>query len=171
MKRFDKRRVIASVVVAVFVVQVAAAGVAFIARSSAERDLVDGESRRVDLGVRIDMAESAQSEPEQKPDSGFELEDAPDVSGTLQAIQGLGDAAGVELTGLRARKSTTDGKQTFQITGAAAPIDVCEFLARLEQHEELLIVETGRIHPGTDAAIIFDLGIATYHATRDGGGQ
>lgn len=171
MKRVDKRRVAASIVIGAAALQAVFAAAAFFARGSAERSLQTERSRCEELEVRIEMAESTVGNTDAATEAAWQLADAPDVSGTLQLIQGLGDDAGVELTRLEAKKSTTDGKQTFQITGSAAPAKVCEFVASIEQSERLVVVETGRILPGTEAAVIFDLGLATYHATRGEAGQ
>jgi hypothetical protein len=170
VRGFEKRRIVAGIVLAAAGLQVGLAGAAFFARQSAERDLASESQRREVLEARIQVAESVEPR-ELVATPKWTLAHSSDVSGTLQIIQHLGDASGVSLTGLKAAKSKTDGKQTFQITGVGAPTDVCAFVAAIEQHDRLIVVETGRILPRTETTIVFEIGLSTYHPTREGAGQ
>lgn len=87
-----------------------------------------------------------------------------DVAGTLRVLQALGDRIGVTMVTAKAAPSTTPGRQTFAISGRGAPDKVCQFLAGIEQHERLIVIENGRITPGTAEEVNFELGLSTHHA-------
>ena len=167
--RIDRRRIVASIVVSAAAVQIAFAAIAFVARGSTESDLAAARDRHDDLVERIELAESERVATASAHSDRWQLADAPDVSATLRLVQELGDAAAVELTSLAATKSTTEGRQSFRITGTASPAAVCTFLRSVEQSDRLVVVESGRVLPGSETAVIFDLDLATYHALRSEG--
>jgi hypothetical protein len=90
------------------------------------------------------------------------------VSRTLEALQGIGDSVGVLLPTLEVLKSQSEGKRSFRIRGTAAPDRVCALVAAIEELEELVVIETGSILPADGESVIFDLGLATYHAEQGG---
>ncbi|MCR9246607.1 MAG: hypothetical protein NXI31_16360 [bacterium] len=173
MSRLDKRRVFAGVVIVALVLQAGFAATAWFGRQHVEDRVTLAGVRRADLSLQLEGCEAPQEpvQPGTKPE--WRIGDAPDTSGTLQRIQELGDAGRVELTGLKAGKSDTAGRQWFQITGASDPRRLCEFLARIEREDPLVVVESGRLLPGTEQAVVFDLALATYHTLGDdaGGGE
>ncbi|MCA8977571.1 MAG: hypothetical protein KDC98_22800 [Planctomycetes bacterium] len=164
----DKRVVTATIVIVVAVVQAGLAGLAFLDKSRAERQLAEVRGRCDDLRIRIEMAEAAPLQEVQTTESKWRLAE-PDVSRTLQIVQEIGDGVGVELTTLEVTKSKTPGKRTFRVTGIASPDRVCALVAGIEELEELVIVETGRLLPGSETEVEFELGLATYHVAQERG--
>jgi len=166
MIRFDKRSAVVATVIAALVVQAAFAGFSFMARSRTESQLEEVRGQLEMLQMRRDSID-AQPLRIVAIDSGWQLSPAADVSRTLQVIQGLATEEGVELTGLKATKSKTEGKQPFQISGKGQPHQVCSLLASIEKQAEVLVVESGRVFPDAESGVAFDLDLATYHAVGE----
>ena len=120
------------------------------------RHTIGAEPRPDDTPPAVPLLEPA-AEPAPSLPAG------PDVVGTLQRVQGLGDATGVAFDSLRALRATTPGRQPFVVVGRGAPADVCTFLAGLEAAEPLLVIENGRVLPADAGRIAFELGISTFH--------
>ena len=78
-------------------------------------------------------------------------------------VNALGIEARVTFDAIKASTSNVAGKQSFQLSGHGTPQQVCEFLAAIEKHDRLIIVESGRLTPGGGELVAFDLGLATYH--------
>ena len=162
------KKLLVVVVVLATVLQAGLAGVVFYGRRATEGEL-RGERERVAATARqVEQSRERKSATAPKEPSRWHLQEGVDVSGTLQLIQALGDAAGVEFTSVKASQSSTVGRQSFQITGGGTPDQVCGFLGDIEQHARLIVIESGRLLPGAGITITFELGLATYHA---GGGQ
>lgn len=168
MSRADKKAVITALVLIAGVLQAGMAGVAFYGRRAAERDLSSEAARAESVAREIVAVRQAQEQRPVESSPRWQLLDGPDVPGTLQIVQSLGDAAGITLDSVKAAPSSTVGKQTFQIAARGSPRQVATFLASIEQHPRLIVVESGKVVPATATEIGFELGLATYHV---GGGQ
>ena len=167
MKRIDKGSVVIALGALLTLLQAALAGVAFVGRQQAERQLQQESDTTSSYAMQLDAArrrerEDAAELPKQ------EILDGADVAGTLQVIQSVGDAAGITVQSAKASQSSTAGRQSFQITGRGRPDQVCAFVAGIERHVRLIVVENGRLLPGTAEEVNFELGLATYHK---GGGK
>lgn len=169
MSRFDRKTVITAVVLVVGVLQAGLAGVAFYGRRAVERNLAEETATAESLAREIAAVRHRQAQrPSGDSKPAWQLLDAPDVPGTLQIVQALGDAAGITLDSVKAAPSNTVGKQTFQIGARGTPRQVATFLTGIEQHTRLIVVESGKVLPYSATEVGFELGLATYHA---GGGQ
>ncbi|MBL8731236.1 MAG: hypothetical protein JNN13_02575 [Planctomycetes bacterium] len=160
----DKRVWIAIGVGLLTVAQIGLAGAAFFVRRQTDEHLAteqqriaDGEARLADVAVPEPVADV------EAPSSRWQLLDEPDVAGSMQVLQAVGDTTRVVFDRVKAAQSTTAGKQTFQIVGRGDAVAVCEFLAAIEQNERLIVIESGRLTPSGEDAIAFDLALATYH--------
>ncbi len=162
------KKVLVMVVVSATVLQAGLAGAMFYGRRMTELELRNERERAAATARLVAQAKERALETVPKEPSRWHLQEAIDVSGTLQLIQALGDAAGVEFASVKASQSSTAGRQSFQITGIGTPAQVCAFLGDVEQDGRLIIIESGRLLPGAGVTISFELGLATYHA---GGGQ
>ncbi|MBM4063093.1 MAG: hypothetical protein FJ265_18655 [Planctomycetes bacterium] len=168
MSHTDKRTVVTAVILVATLLQGGLAGVAFYGRRKVESDLAREAGRAGDVARQLAAQAQEVVEVPPPPPSRWRLLDGPDVSGTLQVVQAVGDAAGIEFANVKAGQSNSPGKQSFLIAGHGAPEQVCAFLAGIEQHARLLVVESGRFLPGPANDVGFELGLATYH---QGGGQ
>lgn len=161
----DRRFVLA--IAGLVALQVTSAGVAWFARSAAEHRLAEQDRRNADLRFELARA-TARPAPQPAEPSRWTLLDQPDVAGTMQAIQDVADAVGVALDEVKATPARVSGRQSFQLSGQGTPHQVCSLLAAFEQHDRLLVVESGGLQPGGAGRVHFELGVATYHR---GGGQ
>jgi hypothetical protein len=154
-----------ALVVLLTVVQLALAGIATRSRRQVEGELEHERAAIVGYANELAAAatEPAIAAPPATPARQWTLLDGAEVASTLQILQALGDAAGVTVTTAKAPPSTTPGRQSFQLNGRGAPQQVCSFLAAIEQHERLIVVESGRLSPGAPGTIQFELGLATHH--------
>lgn len=168
MKRVDKKRVVVTVIVLITALQAGLAGVAGYGRKQADGLLGAARAGVNALTMQVENGK-LQAVPEPVPgDSKWSLLENADVSGTLQIVQGLGDAAGITIANAKAGQSATIGRQSFQISGTGTPAQVCTFIASVEGNARLIVVESGRFLPECSEEITFELGLATYHT---GGGQ
>ncbi len=163
MSRFSKRLVVVITILSVSLLQAGLAGVAYFGRKASEGILQSEEERRAKLSAEIELAQERKVETAPPPPSRWRLLDNPDVSGILEFVQARGDASGVVFASVKAAQSSTAGKQSYQITGHGTPDQVCLFLEDLETQERLILVESGKVTPGSDSEILFELGLATYH--------
>jgi len=168
VKRVDKKRLVATAVVLIAVVQVGLASVAFYGRRQQDEQLRVARDGLNSLSVQVESAKAQATPAPQPSEVEWSLLENADVTGTLQIVQGLGDAAGITFANVKAAQSSTAGQQSFQIAGSGTPAQICAFVASIEQHARLIVVENGRFLPSTGEQIGFDLGLATYHT---GGGQ
>jgi hypothetical protein len=144
-------------------VQGVAAGVLALLRANVDAELRD--TLAANAANRSSLAQAPAAplvEPRPAP-APFALLDAPDVAGTLQRLQAIGDGDGVTFDGVKAAPSTAGGRQPFQLTVRGTPRQVCSFLATLEQHDRLLVVESGRVAPAPGDTLAVELGVATFH--------
>ena len=144
------------------------AGVAYFGRRTAAQDLEAERARTAATQRQLEQAREAKAETPPAQPSQWHLLSGADVSGTLQVIQSLGDAAGIVFGSVKAAPSSTAGRQSFQITGRGTPDQVCLFCADIEQNSRLIVVASGKFLPGSAEEIAFEFGLATYHS---GGGQ
>lgn len=160
----DKRVMVTLVIGLLTLGQMGAAGVAFFMKKQTTTD-VDAERQRV-IAAETELTRDVPVETPAvaAPKSRWQLLEEPDVAGTMQVLQSVGDATHVVFDRVKASQSSTAGKQSFQILGRGSAVEVCEFLAAIEQHERLIVIESGRLTPSGEEAIAFDLGLATYHA-------
>ena len=145
------------------------AGIAHVQRSGCE---AEPERERARLTTQLARAEQALTLPAPLAETTARqwcLLDSAEVATTLQVVQTLVDASGVTLLSAKATPSSSGGRQTFLLTGRARPQQLCELLASIERHDRLMVVETGRVVPGDEAQVDFELGLATWH--RDGGAR
>jgi len=168
MNRIDKRVVLVVLVALAFVGQAALAGVAYYVR----------EQKELDVEQRLEQLRELREEQELRQrmlpfvdvdasSPRWQLMRGPDVVGTLQALQQLGDDAGITFDSQTATRAANEGKQPFRIVGHGTPEQVCTFVAGVEEHDRLMIVETGRLMAGGEGEVAFEFGVATYH----GGGR
>lgn len=163
MSRFDKRVVVAGAILLASLLQGGLAGVAYFGRKTSEGILQAEQGLTSRLAAEIATARQRQAESPAPPPSQWSLLENPDVSGILELIQARGDAAGIVFSNLKAAQSSTAGKQSFQIAGYGTPDQLCHFVADIEKQERLILVESGKVVPGTESEIRFELGMATYH--------
>jgi len=154
-------------VVALLLLQAAFAGVSWFLHAATERELSDVTRHNADLQFEAARAAAQAAAPLAEP-SRWQLLERADVAGTMQGIQDLADARGVVLDDVQAPPTRAAGKQSYRVTGTGTPHRLCSFLVALEQHERLLVVESGRVWPASGGQVGFELGIATFHR---GGGQ
>lgn len=162
MSRFS-RRLVVIVIVSVSLLQAGLAGVAYFGRKANEGILQSAVDRGAKLAAEIAIARERKVDTVPPPPSRWRLLDSPDVSGILEFVQARGDAAGVVFASVKAAQSGTSGKQSYQISGHGTPDQVCTFLEDLETQERLILIESGKVTPGSDSEIQFELGMATYH--------
>ena len=162
------KKILVVLVVVCTVAQAGFAGVAYFGRRAADRELEAERARAAATQHQLYHARESKAEMPPAPPSRWQLLSGADVSGTLQVIQSLGDAAGIEFGSVKAAPSSTAGRQSFQITGRGTPDQVCLFCADIEQNGRLIVVESGKFLPGSAEEIAFEFGLATYHS---GGGQ
>lgn len=145
------------------VAQLGLAGIAWWSRRSTE------EERNAERVTAANYA--AQLATAQTPSAGAAagrtphptLLASPDVAGTLRALQTIGDEVGITLVSLKAAQSTTVGRQTFVLSGRGTPDQLCAFVAGIEQSERLVVVEGGKVAPGSDQEVNFEMGLSTHH--------
>jgi len=168
MSGFDKRIVVAALIIVVGLAQAGLAGVAYYWRGQTSSDLETAKDDLDLLNARIDLARARPELTATSSESQWRLAAGPDASRTLEALQGIADSVEVRLPTLEVLKSRSEGKRSFRIKGTAAPARVCALVAAIEELEELVVVETGSILPADGESVTFDLGLATYHATQGG---
>lgn len=144
------------------------AGVACWTRGAAQRDADNERAATENYAAHLAAAvERSSTSPDARVPHATLLPSA-DVAGTLCALQTLSDSVGVTMVSANASQSNTVGRQAFVIAGRGTPEQLCAFVAGLEQHERLIVIENGKITPGTADEVNFELGLSTYHA---GGGK
>lgn len=165
MKRFNRRVVWAVLICGASLLQVGAAGAIWFGHQDAQRRLVEEQQRIATLQRQLEAQQelTTKGPTAEVVPSRWRLLDGPDVAATMEVVNNLGVEARVTFDTIRASTSNVAGKQMFQVSGHGTPVQVCEFLAAIEQHDRLIIVESGRVVPGGDELIAFDLGLATYH--------
>ncbi|MEQ1633791.1 MAG: hypothetical protein ABL997_15530 [Planctomycetota bacterium] len=164
----QKTTLILATVGVVSMLQLAVAGMSYWSRRTAERDLSTQQAQLDFVTEQIERAKRQADEPPPKiANVTQQLLPGPDVAGTLQLVQTIADACELQLGSVKAAQSATAGKQSYQISGIGTPDEVCRFLSGLEEHQRLVIVESGRVAPGTETEIAFELGLATYHESND----
>lgn len=170
MNRRALRRLGKVAVVMFCVSHVAWAGLTLWWHRSVGQEVAIEEQRRQELQQRFDEAATAaghNAEVVRRTPQWTLLPDA-DVTGTLHVLEVVGEAAGIEIGAVKPVSNGAAGKQGFKVSGHGTPTAICTFLAALEGHQRLMIVETGRISPGDEATLSFELGIATFHAAGAG---
>lgn len=182
MNPMEPKKLLLVVVVGVLVAVAGTAGLARMLRAGAERQLRADSERLVELQVELEEQTARAERASQATDgdgdgdgdaSGGVPEDyvltaRADVVHTLQQLQALGDAAGIVIDGERALLATDAGRQPFVLTGSGSLRQLATFLAAIETHRDLMVVESGRLLPAGPDRVAFELGIATWH---EGGGN
>lgn len=163
MSRIDKRIVFAAMIAAATLLQAGLAGAAFLGRQQFGEELAAAKERTASYAFQAERAKAQAVPTEAAKQSPWRLLDGPDVTGTMQVIQALGDATGITFGTVKASQSNTAGKQSFQITGRGSPAQVCAFLVGIEKSPRLIVIENGRASPGGQASVAFELGLATFH--------
>lgn len=170
MNRRALRRLGKVAVVMFFVSHVAWAGITLWWHRAVSQEVATEDQRRQDLQQRFDAAAAAVghgAEVVRRTPQWTLLADA-DVTGTLHVLEVVGEAAGIEVGAVKPVNTNTTGKQGFKVSGHGTPTAICTFLAALEGHQRLMIVETGKVSAGDETTLSFELGIATFHATGAG---
>lgn len=144
------------------------AGIAWLLRGAAARELLDAVRRSEDLRFQLVRAKAGPEPVEPAAARRWSLFEQADAAGIVQAIQDAAEVAGVVLDQVGAAAAGETGKQSVRVTGRGRPHAVCSFLADIEQFDRLLVIESGRIEPAIPGTIGFELGVAAYHR---GGGQ
>ncbi|MCK5942758.1 MAG: hypothetical protein KAI24_12350 [Planctomycetes bacterium] len=142
----------------------ATAGVAFWTSRSEQRHLA--EQRALLQQLERDHEAAVAREQQRRVRKGAErwqLLDGPDVVVTLQHLQAIGDRVGVAFEAQRAIKAADQGKQSFLVSGHGTPQQVTRFVAEIERHDRLMIIETGKVQPAGGPLVAFEFGLATYH--------
>ena len=114
--------------------------------------------------VASTTAASAAPAPGATMASKRQLLAGPEVVETLQALQVLGDDAGVVFDEMKALTGADPGKQSFSISGRGTPEAVGSFLVGIECSDRLMIVETGKVASAAGEQLPFAFGVATYHS-------
>jgi hypothetical protein len=157
-----RRRRLAVATGLVAVLPLAAAGIARYSRSSAEQALVAEQERAAQLQLRREQL-ATQAPPPPAPPLAWRLHATADVAATMQQLQTLCDAAGVQVDTLQGMTGRQPGKQPLQLAGRGSPTAITRLLVAIEGCDELLVVESGRCTPGDAGSIAFDFGVALYH--------
>jgi len=144
-------------------VQLGLAGVAHWSRESAAAERDAERATTANYALQLAAAEERQTAGPSGLAPRPVLLASADVAGTLRALQNLGDEIGITLVSAKASPSTTPCRQSFVVTGRGTPTQLCAFVARIEQSERLMIVEGGKVSPGTDTEINFEMGLSTHH--------
>lgn len=158
------KRVVVPVVVAIATLgQIGLAGVALSSRVATEREV---EQERRTTAVYAAQLTALQNGPTAPLPAAKHttLLASPDVAGTLRVLQTIADDVGVELTAVRALPSATPGRQAFTIAGKGTPERVCALFAAIEQHERLMVIENGKVAPGGEIDITFEVGLSTHYS-------
>lgn len=163
MNILDKKSLVLLVATLAAIAQAGLAGVAFLARRTAEQDVKTERGLTASYAAQLTSTATAIVETSRPAVPHAVLQTSADVAGTLRAIQTVSDQVGVTLTTAKASPSNTPGRQTFVITGRGTPEQVCSFVAGIEQHERLIVIENGKVMPGTADEMNFELGLSTHH--------
>lgn len=144
--------------------QLGFAGVACWSRGAAEQERDAERATAADYAAQLTGAERrAEGAPEGRVPRAVLLPSA-DVAGTLRALQTLGDDAGITVVSAKASPSTTPGRQSFVITGRGTPDQLCAFVTGLEQSDRLMVIEGGKVTPGTETEVNFEMELSTHHS-------
>ena len=173
--KIDKRSMLLIVAVLISLVQAGFAGVMHFARGTVERELSSDRSNlqllqnrrsKMDDEVAPPVESTPEPTPEPRPDSKLKLLDGPDIVGTLQIVQKMGDDAGINFEILHPQPPQVAGVQQFSIAGRGVPEQFCAFIASLEQCDRLIVVESGSLLPSGDFTIAFKLVLMTFYRTE-----
>ena len=165
--KIDKKSMLLVVAVLVCFVQAGFAGVMFFARGTVERELNSDKSNLQLLENRSAKIEAELPPPSKPvPESRPKLLAGPDIVGSLQVIQRLGDDAGVTFERQQAEPQSEIGRQRFTVEGRGRPDQVCAFVAGVEQCERLLVVENGRLMPADDFELKFEIVLVTFYRSE-----
>jgi hypothetical protein len=169
MTRFDRKTIWATTILGVTLLQLGSAGAVWFGHQAAKQALALEQKSATALQQQVAAQRERQAaSPTVTPSqSRWCLLDGPDVAATMEILNALGVEASLTFDVIKASTSNVVGKQSFQLAGHGTPQQVCAFLAAIEKHERLIVVESGRMQPGIAAEVAFDLGLATYH--RGGG--
>jgi hypothetical protein len=164
-----KRKGIAAAFAAAGLLPLVAAGAAWLLRGHAANELADLQRVTGELAQRVErererIALAAAAPAGETAGSPWRLHDTPDVAGTMQWLQTSADRAGITIEQMKAVPTAVAGKQSFAVAGHGAPQQVCAWLAALERHERVLVVESGRVGASGTDRIAIELGIAAWHA-------
>lgn len=164
MRSWDRKSVIVGAVIAIGVVFLGSAGVAYFSKQSIADEIQGHESKLEMLRLQLELTKQADAERQaEQPSARWQLCDGPEVVQTMQTVQSLADDSIVTVDGLQAKRSAETGRQSFTLAGHGDPAAVCGFLAGVEQDDRLMIVETGRFLPAGGGQVAFELGLATYY--------
>ncbi len=151
---------------------VAAMGWAWLARSGAAAAAAAAEAAQqgvAELKVAVEEArQHAAPDPAVAQGPKWRLPDSPEVTTTLRLLGTVAESVGVVMDTIRPLPANEPGRQTFALAGHAAAAKVCEFLAAIEQHPRLLLIENGKVRAGSADEVTFELGLATFHTGGTG---
>ncbi len=150
-------------IVVMFVGQGGAAGLAWYLRHDTSGRLQAARARNLELQQEANRAQPAPVVETQPAPRQLRLPETNDVTGTMQLLEGLCDAAAVSVDALKAMPSNTAGKQPFQVVVRGTPQQVCVLLATIEQHERMLVIESGRVIPGGDEVLSIEFAVSAWH--------
>jgi hypothetical protein len=142
--------------------QLALAGAASIGRQQKQHHLTREEAAGATCRAELQAAEQARRNARQESRS-FRLGEGPEAASALEAVQSLADAAGLTIVSAEAGPSNTAGRYSYTIQGHGPPGAFCSFVAAVEQHDRLIVVEGGRLTPGHEGQVAFELSLATHH--------
>lgn len=167
MRRIDRRLILGGLTLLVTVAPLAFAGVVRLQRTQREGELDRERQLVAEYAQRLEEAQWQQHVPVDTGAPQWRLLDGNEVTATLQELQALVDASGVELQAAKASPSVNAGRQMFLLTGSGRPDQVCALLAGIEKCSRLIVIESGRCTPRPESGIDFEFGLATYHRGGD----
>jgi hypothetical protein len=165
--RIDRRLILGGLILLATVAPLAFAGVVNMQRTRRAGELERERQLVADYSQRLEDAQWQQRAPVDAKAQQWYLLAGNEVTATLQELQSLVDASGVELQAAKASPSVNAGRQMFLLAGSGRPEQVCALLAGIEKCSRLIVVENGHFTPGADGAIAFEFGLATYHRGGD----
>lgn len=167
MRRIDRKWLLTGLVLVTTVAPLVFAGVLHVRRTHTAGELARERQLIADYAQRLEDAQWQQRVPVDEKAQQWSLLASNEVTATLQELQSLVDASGVELQAAKAAPSVNAGRQMFLLAGSGRPEQVCALLAGIERCARLIVVENGHVTPRSEGEVDFELGLATYHRGGD----
>lgn len=159
----SRRTLVTAFVVLLMLAQAGAAGMCWWLRENSDRELTLEIANNLDLRRRAEEAPPAPAVEMAPPKSRWRLHESNDVPATMQLLEGMCDGDGVVVDSIKAATTNAPGRQSYLLAVHGSPSALCALLVSLENHEQLLLIENGRIRPGPDGTLAADLGVCAVH--------